>query len=439
MNKEAFRTSIIFAVISILWIIVSDLLLQNLIEDEVLYHYVQTYKGIAFVTITTLFIYIWVSKEIKLKNNLITLLNKHNSWHNKLIHNIPEVDVLLFNKDKSILLAQGSSSPYSIDLESLNESKDLKNIPLSNKLKEHITSELTSILEGKTTNSEWENSNKWYELRGEPILDDKNEIIAGLIIIINITNQKQIQLDLEDAKNRAEKSDRLKSAFLANLSHEIRTPLNGMLGFSNLLSQEGINNANKKLYADIVMNNGKQLLRMIDDILDMAKLETGQLRIYEEPTNIKELVNEVSELLKIRITDKNKPIKINKTLTNISDEPVCCDRDRVFQILTNLTNNAEKFTQTGTITIDCSFANKELLFSVSDTGEGIEENNLEHVFKRFAQADDTIEKAYGGSGLGLSICKELLSLMNGQIWVESTKDEGSTFYFTIPMKTINNV
>lgn len=439
MNKEALRISLIYAIISFAWIILSDNLLQWLISDPHTYQYIQTYKGIAFVSLTTLFIYLWVTKEMKKKNSLISRQNKRNIWHNQLIKNIPEVDVLLFNNEKKILLAQGNSSLDSVKFESFDNPRELNEILIKDNLIEHIENELIDILAGKTTNSEWEYTNKWYELRGEPIIDETNTIIAGLIVVINITNQKRIQEKLKGDKNKAEKNDNLKSAFLANLSHEIRTPLNGMLGFSNLLSQDGINDANKKLYAGIILNNGKQLLRMIDDILDMAKLETGQLRIYYEAANINELLNEVTELLKARINEKNKPIKVITTLSNISDEPIICDRDRLFQILTNLTNNAEKFTQTGSISIDCSKYDNNLLFKVVDTGDGIEADTIPHVFERFAQADSTIEKAYGGSGLGLSICNELLILMDGQIWAESKKNEGSSFYFTIPIRSEDDI
>lgn len=427
MKKEAIKTAFIYAIFGILWIVLSDRFLLLMKSDATFLSTIQTYKGITFVILTTLLIFFLVNREINRKNKVISVLNLKNSWHNKLISNIPDIDVFLIDTDKNVVLAQGNTVPK-------NDARyDLKNI--NDNYYNQIIPHLDKVFDGKKVVSEWKVKDCWYELRGEGILDEKNQISSALLVIIDITHQKQIQMDIEHSRLKAEENDKLKSAFLANMSHEIRTPLNGILGFSNLICADDLTLENKQRFAGIINNSGNQLLRMIDDILDISKLETGQLQIFESETDILKVINHVSDLLLNRLNSKNKSVKIKLNTSTLKSKNIVCDKGRLTQILTNLTNNAEKFTYEGYIAINCIEKSDFLLFEVEDTGLGMEQEALDKVFNRFIQADNSIQSKHGGSGLGLAICHELLQVMGGKIWVESQKDKGSKFSFTLPKKS----
>lgn len=427
MNKEAFRTAFIYAIFGIIWIITSDRILHIFIADNDILLTLQTYKGITFVVVTTLLIYFLVIREIKTKNNLISVLNTESNWHNQLISNIPDIDVYLINDQNEIVLSQGKNNHKNGTKLNLSDTSN----PFLNQIKPH----LDTILYGGNIVSEWKNNDQWYELRGEAVFDNKNSVTSALFVIINITNQKQIQADLELSKTHAEQNDKLKSAFLANMSHEIRTPLNGILGFSNLICTDSLSADDKAKFSSIINNSGNQLLRMIDDILDISKLETGQLRVHNTETNVTNLIKEVAVLLESRILNNKKAVNVIVNCDVLETTTVFCDKGRLTQILTNLTNNAEKFTFEGSISIACKTSENELLFEVEDTGNGITPQAIEKIFNRFIQADNTIHSGYGGFGLGLAICQELLHIMGGKIWVESQIDKGSKFSFTLPLVT----
>ena len=426
MNREAVRTALIYAIFGITWIVSSDRIVHWFISDSDILLTVQTYKGITFVVLTTLLIYFLVIREIKLKNNLISVLNKKNNWHNKLISNIPDIDVFLVDHKKEVVLSQGKNGSNTSTPDNLSNS--------SHPYFQQITPHIDSILNGGKIVSEWKDKEFWYEMRGEAVTDEHNKITTALFVIINITHQKRIQSDLEHSKTLAEENDKLKSAFLANMSHEIRTPLNGILGFSNLICTDELSLSDKERFSEIINNSGKQLLRMIDDILDISKLETGQLQVYETETNITKIINEAALLLKERIRNNKKQIEVKVDSSALIKSTLKCDQGRLIQILTNLTNNAEKFTFEGAISITCKTHNDYILFEVEDTGRGLKQEAMNKVFNRFIQADSTIQSDHGGFGLGLAICYELLHIMGGDIWVESQINVGSKFSFTLPIK-----
>ncbi len=244
--------------------------------------------------------------------------------------------------------------------------------------------------------------------------------------------------ELEKAKFKAEESDRLKSVFLANMSHEIRTPMNAIVGFSDLLDMEDMPFDKRKAYTKTIRERTKDLLNIINDLLDISRIESNSLKIVINKGNINNTLAEIKDFFKLRNEQiYNKPIEF--VLENELEASRCfieTDFDRIKQVLINLIENAFKFTNEGQIKLKCSLKDETtLLIAVSDTGMGIPKDKLDLIFERFRQVDDTyLTREFGGVGLGLSICKGIIELMHGKIWVESTSNVGSTFYFTIPFK-----
>jgi PAS domain S-box-containing protein len=257
----------------------------------------------------------------------------------------------------------------------------------------------------------------------------------------NIDEIKRINLQLEIAKKQAEESDRLKSSFLANMSHEIRTPMNSIIGFSNLLEMPDIDDEKKSQFISLIQSSGEQLMRIIDDIIDIAKIESNQLKISNQWFNLHKLLHDIimfHKQSKIYNRKQNLQLKINFQ-GHYNQALIYSDPIRLKQILDNLINNAIKNTEQGKIilSIDVSEThnNQEIIFHVSDTGCGIPKVQHDLIFERFRQAN--LQTMNEGTGLGLSITKGIVELMKGNIWVESVPGLGSTFSFNIPVD-INN-
>lgn len=264
----------------------------------------------------------------------------------------------------------------------------------------------------------------------------KENVFDGLVVVFNdIRVLKQKENQLKKAKEKAEESDRLKSEFLANMSHEIRTPMNGIMGFAKLLKQEGAEDDAWKHYVDIIHQSSNQLLRIINDIVDYSKIQAGQYDIEEEEINVKEFLNDV---LVVFEEDKKTLGKESIQLSLSCDERleeknIVLDSRKLKQIISNLLENALKFTEKGTVEIGSQLLNDGYLqFFVSDTGIGISEKHYNLIFEKFRQVDSSSTRQYGGTGLGLTICKKLAELLGGEIWLDSTPGKGSTFYLKIP-------
>lgn len=272
--------------------------------------------------------------------------------------------------------------------------------------------------------------------QAELLLKAKNEEIATQNEEYQILNDELIMVNEEllKAKHKAEESDKLKTAFLANMSHEIRTPLNGIMGFIELLHRKKITEEKRAQYIDIINSNSSQLISIIDDLIDIAKIESDQLNISIEPTDIGNLLSEIYFSYNIKLSKAGLVTKLILNNENTSCI-VLTDRNRLKQIIENLLNNAIKFTNYGEIYFGFTKKGEFLEFYVKDSGIGIDEINLEKIFDRFWQVEIGMTRKYGGTGIGLSICKAFIEKLGGKIWVESKVMVGSTFYFTIP---INN-
>lgn len=250
-------------------------------------------------------------------------------------------------------------------------------------------------------------------------------------MLVNIQLRKHAEEELINAKERAEENERLKSAFLANMSHEIRTPMNGILGFAQLLKEPGLQSDELQEYISIIEQSGERMLNVINDLINISKIEAGQMDIIISRTNINEQLQYLYTFFKPEA--KRKGIKLISTCPlEFENAFVSTDREKLYAVLTNLIKNAHKFTHQGTIRFGYELDGSHIRFFVSDTGIGIEKNKQGEVFGRFVQVDTSFKSNYEGSGLGLAISKAYVELLGGKIWLESKPGEGSTFYFTIP-------
>ncbi len=297
----------------------------------------------------------------------------------------------------------------------------------------------------KRESMEIEANNSVYEVIVDPIFDENDNLSGAVHIISDITIRKQIEKDLKAAKEKAEESNRLKSAFLANMSHEIRTPMNGILGFANLLKEPGLSGAEQQKYVDIIQKSGDRMLNTINDIICVSRIESGVVETHIEEINIIDQLEYIYTFFKPEAEQKGLHIFINNKLS-ATDAVINTDKEKLFGVIVNLIKNAIKFTDYGSIEFGCSSKSSisgetVLECFVKDTGIGIPEDRHQAVFERFVKADIKNPRAFQGSGLGLAISKAYVEILGGNIWLESEKGKGSTFYFTIPIsyQTVDNI
>jgi PAS domain S-box-containing protein len=280
----------------------------------------------------------------------------------------------------------------------------------------------------------------WMEINKIPIRDERGIITMIVGIYKDISDLMKIETELKLARDQAQESDRLKTSFLANMSHEIRTPMNGIVGFANLLRDPDLSDDQKDLYLKHIDHSSNQLLHIIDDIIDISKIESGQLKISNKAVRINELLDEIYSSYFHRIRGDapgQKKVTFNlKKANDSSDFTIVADDYRLRQIVTNLIDNSIKFTREGHITFGYELNSKRYIeFFVSDSGIGIPADKLDIIFDRFGQINISDSDQPSGTGLGLPISKSLANLMGGEMWVESTLGKGTTLFFTLPLVT----
>jgi len=594
-SNTALKIAFFYFLFGFFWIFFSDRALSFIASDLEQLSFLQTIKGWIFITGTTCLIYFLVHREMHRKNRLIKLLNESKKWHNLLIQNIPEIDVFLIEKNKLCILAQGHTLEKIGILPESYQNKSIDNPQFGKDFKNLIQDNFSKVSAGQTVNYEFCINNFWFEHRGVPVFNDEGEIIAGLLIFINVTRQKQnlfeiIQkkdkveelykenltinnalkesnqrlteintrlgeneqkyklffenindgasifeltknlrtghflevngkfaeqlgytakelqklhpaevfgegkdsfnkmiarlldiknirfetkcinkmgeslpfevsiylLNIEDrnlfftiarniseqkiyieelkkSKEKAELADKLKGSFLTNMSHEIRTPLNGILGFGEILGQNDLTDEKRQKYTDIVRSSSSQLLKLFDNIIDLSRIESGQLVIKKEKFRLNNLMVELSEYTKVSLESNNKMVA-SEYLNGLSDQNdfFNSDKQMIFKIFKILIDNAIKFTEKGKITFGYKTVadEKNILFFIEDTGAGIPSEKIQIVFDRFRQADENLSRQYGGAGLGLSIVKGIINTLGGEITVKSELNRGTRFEFS---------
>lgn len=348
------------------------------------------------------------------------------------------------NKLTNITIA--AFTPYELEV-SIGVRKGLEPlVPILNKTLAQMSDEQKSIL-----------ANKWFATKRPSNLDyleiakqiSPYALILSVIIIYIVYSNKKLRLEiqermkieksLEREKEKADAANRAKNSFLANMSHEIRTPMNAVVGMANLMEETSLDE-NQKFYNDTIQTSAASLLVIINDILDLSKIEAGKLKLDLHEFSLKKLVSRIHSQVKLEL-EKHKiefSINIDESIPN----RLAGDSVRLGQVLLNLIHNAIKFTPGGEITIGVSLVGieqekVELDFYVQDSGIGISKENIKKLFRTFGQADTSTTRNYGGTGLGLSICKQLCRLMGGDIWVESQLGEGSCFHFKLFFESVN--
>jgi len=270
-----------------------------------------------------------------------------------------------------------------------------------------------------------------------PVLNKKGELISFRGIDSDITDRKIANDQLIALKERAEESDALKTKFLRNMSHEIRTPLNGILGFSELVSNPKIDMEKKLYYLNIIKSSGRQLLHIIDEILEISELETHQASVFEKQVCLNELLDELFQDFNPRATQKKLLVHLKKEMGD-KESTIITDDIKLRKILNSLLENAVKFTKNGSIEFGYRLATsnepKQLQIYVKDTGSGIDIKKQKLIFERFSQAESELSSGFGGLGLGLSLAKENTELLGGEITLQSAHNEGTTFTITLPFK-----
>jgi PAS domain S-box-containing protein len=321
----------------------------------------------------------------------------------------------------------------------LTEVKDVSDFfynvyPDENYRSELISTIMTDIQSGDTQRMHWENiivtrkdgSKRVINAVNIPLVE-QNTMVST---VSDITELHKSQNDLVAAKEKAEESDRLKSAFLANMSHEIRTPLNSIIGFSDLLFDPDFDEEQKKTFAENISSSGNGLLAIITDIMDLSKIETGQVKFHKSKFSINRVVSDIHREYVFQASKKGIELLIDPL--NPEDIFIESDEDKLRQVLINFVTNALKFTESGFIEMGVRDQGDCVYLQVKDTGIGIPEEYHDKVFERFRQVESANSRKYGGNGLGLAISKSLVEMLGGKIGIESVQGKGSTFYFTIP-------
>lgn len=371
--------------------------------------------------------------------SFVDLLNIQSfDFRSIVLDNLPGMDVFLFDRDYRYILAGGKEKQKNKLTNSDFIGKQLFEV-YNKQIQRRFFPFYNKAINGEFTEGEVRYSNDIYYVAAAPIKNNTGETIAGILISQNVTKDKLLEESLIKSKEQAQRADKAKSIFLANMSHEIRTPLNSIIGFSEQLKKTNLNEEQVNLI-NLINNSSEHLLYLVNEIVFLFKL--GMDKVYIEKTNfsIKDLLVEINNIFKKQSAEK----KLDFIMETDDQLPEILTGDpfRLRQILMNLLVNAFKYTDRGQVKFIVKVerqTNKtvEILFEVSDTGIGIAEKDLAYIFDVFEQGNKRTEKIRGGAGLGLGICKKLVTLFKGEITVTSKINKGSTFSVRMPLEKSN--
>lgn len=362
--------------------------------------------------------------------------NKANEFYNKTLVNkkhsirleiISSIILLLLSILIALIVSRSISKPVYKFVAQINNLSQVNKSEIKKLSDEEILEQtVKSVTEAHT-------KLKQFNLELEQKVEERTHELLSQNEEYSTLNEEYLTINEEllKSKDKAIESDRIKTEFINNMSHEIRTPMNGIIGFSKLLNNADLNETKRTHYITIIINSGLQLLRIIDDILEVSRLETGRMEAHTEPVIINELMFELFSIYELKAKEHQVPLHLKNGLPD-EESHIVTDRSKLHKIICNLIDNALKFTLTGYIEFGYKVKRDMLEFYVKDTGSGIKKDKLENIFDRFEQADSEFSKKKGGLGLGLSIAKDNAILLGGDIRVESEINKGSVFYITIP-------
>lgn len=433
-RKPSFSTVIAltstYLLIGFLWIKFSDIVLFRFIQDPAYLTTLETYKGWFFIIMSGLLFYgaltalynqlAWVNKEYEElfsinRDGLMVMDYKFK------IHDANDSFLAQVGVSKNKIIGRHYSEVVLIDWNEGEQAKLMEQVA-----KRGYTD--VYVKKVKLLNGDW----RPFEILSYSISHKNTPLICT--VVRDITVAQQIHDELVQAKNKAEESDRLKTSFLQNMSHEIRTPLNGIIGFSELLRSVKLSEEKHNYYIDTIVRSGAQLLTIVNDILEISKIETGQQFIAESEFDVNDLIDEIYDEYKPQVLAKGLGFVASKPFAD-TNSIILADRSKLYQVFSHLLNNALKFTSEGSIKFGYRTDESEIVFFVADTGTGIPRELHSVIFDRFRKSENYLRKDYGGTGLGLAICKGIAELMKGRIWVESA-NRGAQFYFAIEQKSI---
>lgn len=418
-----------------------DLFNEYELDAEIIQRY-RLFTKRCFDRIEIAYITEWTSNtEKKLLNELQSANRKMTNEKNKYLTIFESFysPIIIINDNKEIINFNLAASRLFTDIRVAgtlyyNREKSGEALALINeRLNDFIKSSLSDL--AFETYLETNEGQRFFLVKLKKMLDVSEKFKGVIIILDDLTERKEMERQYEIAKSKAEEADQLKTAFLANMSHEIRTPMNAIIGFTDMLLNDVIKESDRREYLELVLQSGNTLMKIIDDLIDISRIDTKQINFSPVKFKVADLLSELHSVFREFIRkDKSKNIDL---ILHVDEEDkkatLITDPYRLNQVFYNLLNNAIKFTNKGFVEFGFKSVDKNhVYFYVRDTGIGIPVEKHNQIFDRFMQLEDSYTKEYGGTGLGLTITKNIITLMGGNIWVESEPGDGTTFHFILP-------
>jgi len=435
-RQAALRVVVTYCLFGIAWILLSDTLVNRLVADPDFRHWISILKGWFYVGITALLLYLLIRRELAMREAVeeraLQFAQLLEDSSQPFVVGYPDGRIGLYNR--AFLALTGYSAEDIAKLEWAGELTPAEWQPV----------EAAALEELNRTGMPVHYEKEYLRKDGSRVpvhlfvhrkLRDNGALHYYYVFVNDISEQKRQEEELHKARVAAEVAAQAKGIFLQTMSHELRTPLNGIMGGIQLLEWEPLSK-NAEEYLDMVRECTKNLTGLITDILDMADIESGALVLTDQLLHLPELFVSLERLYSHAA--EKKGLKLVFNIDGVVSESVAADRTRLTQVLSALLSNACKFSEQGTVAVmvklDEVSPRKILLFSVQDEGIGIAEEQRQRIFDLFIQADGSFTRSYEGTGLGLALCKRLVELMGGRIWLESTPGKGTTVWFTLPVQ-----